>query len=243
MTPAASTSASATGCSGRPGRHRLHAAGRRNGPASSPPSSTASGITDLVLLGEQRPYHRPAIALARARGIAVAVTDFGYLRPDWVVLERDGMGRKAASRATPRPSWRWPRPARRRTSPRITATASPPRPAGTCSSTSRRCCPGPSRTTAASCCIRRCRPISAPRSGCCCAGGRPGRRPRGWRRCGPAARRCSSSRCRWRPTTPSAPIPASPTWTAPSARPSPASPPPPRRRRCCWSRCIRWTPG
>ncbi|MFC7692937.1 capsular biosynthesis protein [Paeniroseomonas aquatica] len=50
------------------------------------------GITDLVLIGEQRPYHRPAIALARARGIAVAVTDFGYLRPDWVVLERDGMG-------------------------------------------------------------------------------------------------------------------------------------------------------
>ena len=49
-------------------------------------------ITDLVLLGEQRPYHKPAIALARARGIAVTVTDFGYLRPDWVTLERDGMG-------------------------------------------------------------------------------------------------------------------------------------------------------
>jgi capsular polysaccharide export protein len=50
------------------------------------------GITDLLLLGEQRPYHRVAIAAARARGIRVAVTDFGYLRPDWVVLERDGMG-------------------------------------------------------------------------------------------------------------------------------------------------------
>jgi capsular polysaccharide export protein len=49
-------------------------------------------ITDLVLLGEQRPYHRPAIAAAKARGIAVTVTDFGYLRPDWIVLERDGMG-------------------------------------------------------------------------------------------------------------------------------------------------------
>ena len=49
-------------------------------------------ITDLVLLGEQRPYHKPAIAAAKARGIAVTVTDFGYLRPDWVVLERDGMG-------------------------------------------------------------------------------------------------------------------------------------------------------
>lgn len=49
-------------------------------------------ITDLVLLGEQRPYHRVAIAAAQARGIAVTVTDFGYLRPDWIVLERDGMG-------------------------------------------------------------------------------------------------------------------------------------------------------
>ena len=53
-------------------------------------------ITDLVLLGEQRPYHRAAIAAAQARGIAVTVTDYGYLRPDWIVLERDGMG--AASR-------------------------------------------------------------------------------------------------------------------------------------------------
>jgi capsular polysaccharide export protein len=49
-------------------------------------------ITDLVLLGEQRPLHRAAIAEARRRGVSVAVTDFGYLRPDWIVLERDGMG-------------------------------------------------------------------------------------------------------------------------------------------------------
>ncbi len=49
-------------------------------------------ITDLVLLGEQRPLHRAAIAAARGRGVSVAVTDFGYLRPDWVALERDGMG-------------------------------------------------------------------------------------------------------------------------------------------------------
>jgi capsular polysaccharide export protein len=49
-------------------------------------------ITDLVLLGEQRPLHRAAIAEARERGVSIAVTDFGYLRPDWVALERDGMG-------------------------------------------------------------------------------------------------------------------------------------------------------
>ncbi|HZH46031.1 MAG TPA: capsular biosynthesis protein [Roseococcus sp.] len=49
------------------------------------------GITDLVLLGEQRPLHRAAIAAAQALGVAVTVTDYGYLRPDWIILERDGL--------------------------------------------------------------------------------------------------------------------------------------------------------
>ena len=49
-------------------------------------------ISDLVLLGEQRFYHREAIAAAKARGIAVTVTEWGYLRPDWIILERDGTG-------------------------------------------------------------------------------------------------------------------------------------------------------
>jgi capsular polysaccharide export protein len=49
------------------------------------------GITDLILLGEQREHHKAAIAAAKARGIQVVVTDFGYLRPDWIILERDGM--------------------------------------------------------------------------------------------------------------------------------------------------------
>lgn len=48
-------------------------------------------ITDLILLGEQRDYHREAIKLARARGIQVVVTDFGYLRPDWITFEHNGM--------------------------------------------------------------------------------------------------------------------------------------------------------
>lgn len=53
---------------------------------------TRHPITDLLLIGEQRPYHRIAIAAAKARGIAVTVSDYGYLRPDWITLERDGMG-------------------------------------------------------------------------------------------------------------------------------------------------------
>ena len=89
----------------------------RGRPRTGPPSSRAyldrHGITDLVLLGEQRPYHRAAIAAAQARGIAVTVTDFGYLRPDWIVLERDGMGAREPLPARPgRHPARWPRAAR-----------------------------------------------------------------------------------------------------------------------------------
>ena len=50
-----------------------------------------NNITDLVLLGEQRSYHKPAIEVAKSFGIRVTVTDFGYLRPDWITLEREGM--------------------------------------------------------------------------------------------------------------------------------------------------------
>ncbi|HTH98666.1 MAG TPA: capsular biosynthesis protein [Stellaceae bacterium] len=49
------------------------------------------GVTDLVLLGEQRFYQKIAVAIAQRTGITVTVTDFGYLRPDWITLELDGM--------------------------------------------------------------------------------------------------------------------------------------------------------
>ena len=47
-------------------------------------------ITDIVLFGDCRPYHRVAVDLARGRGIAVHVFEEGYFRPDWITLERDG---------------------------------------------------------------------------------------------------------------------------------------------------------
>jgi capsular polysaccharide export protein len=48
-------------------------------------------VTDLVLHGDRRPYHVVAAEEARARGIQVIATDLGYVRPDWITLERDGM--------------------------------------------------------------------------------------------------------------------------------------------------------
>ena len=51
----------------------------------------AEDVTDLILHGEERPYHRVAIEEARRAGVAVNVVEMGYLRPDWVTLERDGL--------------------------------------------------------------------------------------------------------------------------------------------------------
>ncbi|HLY46599.1 MAG TPA: hypothetical protein VKQ73_13545 [Stellaceae bacterium] len=48
-------------------------------------------VTDLVLHGDRRPYHIVAAEEARARGIRVIATDLGYVRPDWITLECDGM--------------------------------------------------------------------------------------------------------------------------------------------------------
>jgi capsular polysaccharide export protein len=48
-------------------------------------------VTDLVLFGDCRPMHRAAISAAAAHGVAVNVFEEGYLRPNWVTLERGGV--------------------------------------------------------------------------------------------------------------------------------------------------------
>ena len=49
------------------------------------------GITDLVLFGDCRPMHLAAHRLARLAGIRVHVFEEGYIRPNWLTLERDGV--------------------------------------------------------------------------------------------------------------------------------------------------------
>ena len=48
-------------------------------------------ITDLVLHGDQRLYHRTAIDKASERNVFVSVTELGALRPGWMTLERNGL--------------------------------------------------------------------------------------------------------------------------------------------------------
>lgn len=48
-------------------------------------------ISDVVLYGDQRPVHLPAITLGKARGLRVHVFEEGYFRPFLVTLERGGV--------------------------------------------------------------------------------------------------------------------------------------------------------
>lgn len=49
------------------------------------------GITDVVLFGDCRDHHMPAIRLCRDLGVPVHVFEEGYIRPDWVTLELGGV--------------------------------------------------------------------------------------------------------------------------------------------------------
>ena len=49
------------------------------------------GFTDVILFGDTRAIHQPAIKAARDRNVRVHVFEEGYLRPYWVTVERGGV--------------------------------------------------------------------------------------------------------------------------------------------------------
>lgn len=49
------------------------------------------GIDAIFLFGDCRPYHRAAIRVARQLGATPWVFEEGYLRPDYITLEREGV--------------------------------------------------------------------------------------------------------------------------------------------------------
>jgi capsular polysaccharide export protein len=53
--------------------------------------AAAEGITDVILYGDCRPYHKAAISTLKPRGIRIHVLEEGYLRPDWITCEPDGV--------------------------------------------------------------------------------------------------------------------------------------------------------
>jgi capsular polysaccharide export protein len=52
---------------------------------------TGRGIDAIFLFGDCRPIHKGAITVARELGVKVWVFEEGYLRPDWITLEADGV--------------------------------------------------------------------------------------------------------------------------------------------------------
>ncbi|WP_249695391.1 capsular biosynthesis protein [Stappia sp. WLB 29] len=61
-------------------------------PAEAARLMEEDAVTDLVLHGDTRPYHRPAVLAAEARGIAVHATELGLVRPGYMTLARGGLG-------------------------------------------------------------------------------------------------------------------------------------------------------
>jgi capsular polysaccharide export protein len=48
-------------------------------------------VTDILMLGDGRPVHAVAADLGIQLGLRVHILEHGYLRPDWLTLEPDGM--------------------------------------------------------------------------------------------------------------------------------------------------------
>ncbi len=59
------------------------------------------GITDIVLFGDCRPYHRIAIGLAAHHRVQVHVLEEGYLRPYWITVEQGGVNGHSSLPADP----------------------------------------------------------------------------------------------------------------------------------------------
>lgn len=53
-------------------------------------------ITDLVLFGDCRPYHVSAHGMAALRGVRTHVLEEGYLRPDWMTFELEGVNARSS---------------------------------------------------------------------------------------------------------------------------------------------------
>ncbi|MGI9377337.1 MAG: capsule biosynthesis protein [Tsuneonella suprasediminis] len=53
--------------------------------------ATRHEVSDIILFGDCRPHHVAARAYAATQDIVVHVFEEGYIRPDWVTLERGGV--------------------------------------------------------------------------------------------------------------------------------------------------------
>jgi capsular polysaccharide export protein len=52
---------------------------------------TTQHVTDIIYYADRLPYHVVAAEVSRELGVRTFVVENGYLRPDWITLERGGM--------------------------------------------------------------------------------------------------------------------------------------------------------
>ncbi|AYD00748.1 capsular biosynthesis protein [Neorhizobium sp. NCHU2750] len=74
-----------------PKRGNFYRGSKKNWPAFLASYIRHHAVTDLVMLGDGRDYHAAAADFGIAEGIRVHVIEHGYLRPDWLTIEPDGM--------------------------------------------------------------------------------------------------------------------------------------------------------
>ncbi|WP_208999932.1 capsule biosynthesis protein [Stappia sediminis] len=72
-------------------RARLYRGSLRDWPAYLARFVEDHGVTDIVYYQDRLPYHAAAAELAHNLGLNAVACEFGYLRPDWITLELDGM--------------------------------------------------------------------------------------------------------------------------------------------------------
>lgn len=84
-----------------PGRARFYRGALADWPDYVERLFAKAGVTDLVLFGDCRPYHVPAIALARARGIRLHLLEEGYVRPGRITCESRGVNAHSDLPRTP----------------------------------------------------------------------------------------------------------------------------------------------
>ncbi len=53
-------------------------------------------VTDILLFGDCRPYHMSALGIAELRNVRTHVLEEGYLRPDWMTLEPEGVNARSS---------------------------------------------------------------------------------------------------------------------------------------------------
>ncbi|MEH6472455.1 MAG: capsular biosynthesis protein [Halopseudomonas sp.] len=61
------------------------------------------GFTDVVMLGDTRPVHRPVLPIATRYEARVHILEEGYFRPNWITLEESGIN--GYSRLPKDPDW------------------------------------------------------------------------------------------------------------------------------------------